>query len=119
MVKYYRKQWKKAGLFVVPTILLLLVGGIFLLKRNGASQERGGAGEGRKPIPPPELLKKLPPDGGPEYNRLVFEKSPYLLQHAGNPVDWYPWGDAAFEKAKKRINRFSFPSAIPPAIGAT
>ncbi|MCX5898822.1 MAG: DUF255 domain-containing protein, partial [Proteobacteria bacterium] len=28
------------------------------------------------------------------------EKSPYLLQHAENPVDWYPWGDAAFEKAR-------------------
>jgi uncharacterized protein YyaL (SSP411 family) len=34
-------------------------------------------------------------------NRLVDEKSPYLLQHAHNPVDWYPWGDEAFEKAAK------------------
>ncbi|MGM0688060.1 MAG: thioredoxin domain-containing protein [Bacillota bacterium] len=34
-------------------------------------------------------------------NRLVKEKSPYLLQHAYNPVDWFPWGDEAFEKAKK------------------
>lgn len=34
-------------------------------------------------------------------NRLVKEKSPYLLQHAHNPVDWYPWGDEALEKAKK------------------
>jgi uncharacterized protein YyaL (SSP411 family) len=34
-------------------------------------------------------------------NRLQFEKSPYLLQHAGNPVDWYPWGEEAFEKAIK------------------
>jgi uncharacterized protein YyaL (SSP411 family) len=33
-------------------------------------------------------------------NRLIHEKSPYLLQHAHNPVDWYPWGDEAFEKAK-------------------
>lgn len=33
-------------------------------------------------------------------NRLAQEKSPYLLQHAHNPVDWYPWGQAAFEKAK-------------------
>jgi hypothetical protein len=32
-------------------------------------------------------------------NRLGREKSPYLLQHAGNPVDWYPWGQEAFEKA--------------------
>lgn len=34
-------------------------------------------------------------------NRLVKETSPYLLQHAHNPVDWYPWGEEAFEIAKK------------------
>jgi uncharacterized protein YyaL (SSP411 family) len=34
-------------------------------------------------------------------NRLIHEKSPYLLQHAHNPVDWYPWGKEAFDKAKK------------------
>ncbi|MFY9440318.1 MAG: thioredoxin domain-containing protein, partial [Tepidanaerobacteraceae bacterium] len=33
-------------------------------------------------------------------NKLISEKSPYLLQHAHNPVDWFPWGDEAFEKAK-------------------
>jgi uncharacterized protein YyaL (SSP411 family) len=33
-------------------------------------------------------------------NRLIKEKSPYLLQYAHNPVDWYPWGDEAFQKAK-------------------
>lgn len=33
-------------------------------------------------------------------NRLVNEKSPYLLQHSLNPVDWYPWGDEAFSRAK-------------------
>lgn len=34
-------------------------------------------------------------------NRLINEKSPYLLQHAHNPVDWYPWGEEAFEKARR------------------
>ncbi|MCL6559180.1 MAG: thioredoxin domain-containing protein, partial [Firmicutes bacterium] len=34
-------------------------------------------------------------------NRLVNEKSPYLLQHAYNPVDWYPWGDEAFQTARR------------------
>lgn len=34
-------------------------------------------------------------------NRLINEKSPYLLQHAYNPVDWFPWGEEAFEKAKR------------------
>ncbi len=33
-------------------------------------------------------------------NRLALEKSPYLLQHAHNPVDWFPWGQEAFDKAK-------------------
>ena len=33
-------------------------------------------------------------------NRLIDETSPYLLQHAYNPVDWYPWGEEAFEKAR-------------------
>lgn len=33
-------------------------------------------------------------------NRLILERSPYLLQHATNPVDWYPWGEEAFDKAK-------------------
>ena len=35
-------------------------------------------------------------------NRLQHEKSPYLLQHADNPVDWYPWGDEAFETAGRQ-----------------
>jgi hypothetical protein len=33
-------------------------------------------------------------------NRLINEKSPYLLQHAHNPVDWFAWGEEAFTKAK-------------------
>ena len=42
-----------------------------------------------------------------EQNRLASESSPYLLQHARNPVDWYPWGQEAFEKAK-RENKLVF-----------
>src|SRR5262245_3440571 len=47
------------------------------------TQERTPLHEGRKP------------------NRLVHEKSPYLLQHAYNPVDWHPWGDEAFATARR------------------
>ena len=36
----------------------------------------------------------------PKPNKLINEKSPYLIQHAYNPVEWYPWGDEAFQKAK-------------------
>jgi len=43
----------------------------------------------------------LHPDGSPFYtNRLILEDSPYLLQHAHNPVDWYAWGPATFAKAR-------------------
>ncbi|HNO12410.1 MAG TPA: thioredoxin domain-containing protein, partial [bacterium] len=52
------------------------------------------------PILSKEELAKLPPDGGTEYNRLIFEKSPYLLQHARNPVKWWSWCDEAFETAR-------------------
>src|SRR4051794_37777447 len=43
---------------------------------------------------PPQPTKRKP-------NRLARESSPYLLQHAHNPVNWYPWGEEAFAKAKK------------------
>src|SRR5947209_1315807 len=43
---------------------------------------------------------KAPPAKG-KANRLAREISPYLLQHAHNPVDWFPWGEEAFAKAKK------------------
>jgi len=43
-----------------------------------------------------------PKPARPEHtNRLAQEKSPYLLQHAHNPVDWYPWGEEAFSKARR------------------
>src|SRR4030042_3340993 len=35
------------------------------------------------------------------YNHLIHEKSPYLLQHADNPVDWYPWNEEAFRQARE------------------
>ncbi len=38
---------------------------------------------------------------GRKPNRLIHEKSPYLLQHAFNPVDWYPWGEEAFARARE------------------
>jgi len=41
------------------------------------------------------------PKGKGKPNRLAKESSPYLLQHAYNPVDWFPWGQEAFDKAKK------------------
>ncbi len=46
--------------------------------------------------------RHLDRNGHPMYtNRLILEDSPYLLQHAHNPVNWYPWGKEAFDQAKK------------------
>jgi uncharacterized protein YyaL (SSP411 family) len=48
------------------------------------------------------LFAQQPPQGKSMHtNRLAREKSPYLLQHAHNPVDWHPWGAEAFDKARK------------------
>ena len=43
----------------------------------------------------------FPRDGGDQFNRLIFASSPYLLQHAENPVDWYEWGEEAFAEAAR------------------
>ncbi|XP_054282020.1 spermatogenesis-associated protein 20-like [Macrosteles quadrilineatus] len=49
-----------------------------------------------------KMAASVDPDIKPKHtNRLKDSKSPYLLQHAHNPVDWYPWGEEAFEKARK------------------
>ena len=52
-------------------------------------------------------------------NRLSKETSPYLQQHAENPVDWYPWSKEALAKAKTEKNRYYFLLVIQPVIGAT
>ena len=64
---------------------------------TASSQER----RTRAPLPSAADIARLPRDGGLEFNRLVFERSPYLQQHARNPVDWHPWGEKAFELARR------------------
>ena len=50
---------------------------------------------------PGAALADTKPKAGAKANRLLNAASPYLRQHAYNPVDWYPWGPEAFEKAKR------------------
>src|SRR2546426_6310055 len=87
-----------------------LVAGAGLLALFGLAAVVGGAGRahGRDrfdPLAPIAPLAALALPGaaraGRRENRLAREKSPYLLQHAYNPVDWYPWGEEAFEKARR------------------
>jgi uncharacterized protein YyaL (SSP411 family) len=59
------------------------------------------AGEPADPEPKKEPNVSHPAGPHKHTNALSKETSPYLLQHAHNPVNWYPWGEEAFEKAKK------------------
>jgi len=52
------------------------------------------------PVPSPQESAMPRPEAERRANRLAHETSPYLLQHAHNPVDWHPWGPEAFAKAK-------------------
>jgi uncharacterized protein YyaL (SSP411 family) len=53
-------------------------------------------------VTPPHIAAEVGPGVAQTANRLAQEKSPYLLQHADNPVDWYPWSEEAFAKARKQ-----------------
>ena len=55
----------------------------------------------------------------PPANRLANETSPYLLLHAHNPVDWYPWGPEAFAKAKAEGKPIFLSVGYSAATGAT
>src|SRR3989442_5461875 len=48
------------------------------------------------------MAAEIQPAHAAHTNRLAREKSPYLLQHAHNPVDWYPWGEEAFAAARQQ-----------------
>ncbi len=64
--------------------------------KNKIQEMKKARGNGYQP-----RTRHLRPDGTARYtNRLFLESSPYLLQHAHNPVDWYPWGDEAFQAAR-------------------
>jgi uncharacterized protein YyaL (SSP411 family) len=105
----------------VLAVLAAIVALAALLGRSGSCTQAPALQDaGTAPVTSPELRAKLhaatrakgaayvartkhkQPDGAPIYaNRLVLETSPYLLQHAHNPVDWFPWGDEAFETARR------------------
>jgi uncharacterized protein YyaL (SSP411 family) len=92
-VKTFSDLLPLAGLFLFSTLLPMPV--------NAADDDKHEA-KVRKPLPPQEEIAKLPEDGGDEFNRLIFSQSPYLLQHARNPVDWRPWGEEAFKAAAEQ-----------------
>ncbi|MCP4679787.1 MAG: thioredoxin domain-containing protein [Deltaproteobacteria bacterium] len=74
---------------------------VFLLSIAGCSLGCATSQEERQLEPDVQSFEIGEPPKGRASNRLAGEKSPYLLQHASNPVDWFPWGDEAFEKARQ------------------
>ena len=101
---------KKRWLGIIGIITVLVVGVIIIINwpvslSEDDSQQMGASKQDELPliletptnIPSPTGAE----DSGKKANRLINEKSPYLLQHAYNPVDWYPWGEEAFEKARR------------------
>src|SRR5579872_4615235 len=63
----------------------------------GEQRENDVMAQQRRPDPAGE---GQPNADQPRVNRLIHETSPYLLQHARNPVDWYPWGEEALQRAR-------------------
>jgi len=67
----------------------------------GLDRRLAEAAAARGPADPPRTRHRR--DGQPRFtNRLVLERSPYLRQHAHNPVDWWPWGAEALAEAAAR-----------------
>ena len=81
------------------TTAFLVFAGLWLLVLNDSSDEPLSAAQDSRGSAISEFVRKMMEEGK-KPNRLIHEKSPYLLQHAFNPVDWYPWGEEAFAKAR-------------------
>ncbi|HJP17925.1 MAG TPA: thioredoxin domain-containing protein [Nitrospinota bacterium] len=97
-------SWKKNLISLLATFSVIGCL-IFILQIN--KLPAGSVSTSENPVLQP-LVKKISMENKQEttksdkhYNRLINEKSPYLLKHAENPVDWYPWGDEAFKKARE------------------
>ena len=116
---YFKKSvvfWT-LSLFILSAVLIIAV---YLLFFGNSKMNTTESLPGITDINPVLLaeFKKMKDKKGPFYqprtrhldskgnalftNRLFLEKSPYLLQHAHNPVNWYPWSEKAFEEAKKK-----------------
>jgi uncharacterized protein YyaL (SSP411 family) len=100
--KFSKRAYPAIGILVALAVVIF---GWSMLKSNevfhipNSSLSHLNEDDSSKGTIAPMIKRKLAE--GKKPNRLIKEKSPYLLQHAFNPVDWYPWGDEAFEKARR------------------
>ena len=94
-------EWKKTRWTLVGTgLAVAVVGAVWMGRAGQAVQSSQSIQSGSSVSGVGVRVEEV--DGQRRYsNRLIHEKSPYLLQHADNPVDWFPWGEDAFEKARR------------------
>jgi hypothetical protein len=101
---------KKRGYTISFALLLVAVTALFSLYQQQRTQHRGDKPADWLRVAQKLAEEKMNPSSeyiarmlkaGHHPNRLINEKSPYLLQHAFNPVDWHPWGEEAFAKARQ------------------
>ncbi len=90
------------SIIVLCRTTLMLWAGLLVSCPAAGGSTAGGEGVQEPPTRQSTEVSHQTGEEEGEPNRLVHEKSPYLLQHAYNPVDWYPWGEEAFEQARKQ-----------------
>ncbi len=91
-----RRQYEPFELLRACVVLLVFAAAVNTAAHPRASANISTQSQKSQSAEPHEGTEKYP-----YTNRLIRAKSPYLLLHAHNPVDWYPWGNEAFEKARK------------------
>ena len=97
-------KWKKMSIWMFSALALVICTLVILQlsKKSVDSLPMEKKSELRKSVDSQFIGQNLKTQKKEKhYNRLINEKSPYLLKHAENPVDWYPWGDEAFDKARE------------------
>ncbi len=90
-----RKWYEASKLLRAGVLFLTFVAAANAAEHSPAANVSAQSKKSQSPEPRAGTLQY------PYTNRLIHAKSPYLLLHAHNPVDWYAWGDAAFEKARR------------------
>ncbi|MCI0631253.1 MAG: DUF255 domain-containing protein [Phycisphaerales bacterium] len=102
-----KRSWRLVGLSVFGLVAIVVAGALLLQQESASIDQRQGvstdAMQDRTNAQSGETTSHSESDrpaGHENANRLINTTSPYLLQHAYNPVDWYPWGDEALARAK-------------------
>ncbi len=119
MIKGQTDKFMKRSLFFLIPSMLFLVSANLLAEQTKSENEQSNAmlSFSKRPKEIQQQIERalatqpasykprtehLQADGSPQFtNRLILQDSPYLIQHAHNPVDWYAWGEEAFAAAKK------------------